>query len=85
MENELIVVVPSITNYKPTDLAFGDVKYIGDCIDRVLLAGSHDIPSSQRADELVRVKKLYERVRDGKVVHEYTCRVKNYAERGDLA
>ena len=84
-ENEIIVVVPDASTFNPTAPGYSDVKYISDCIDSVLVAASMSLPTQQRQEELSRIKMAHERIRDGKVVHEYACRVKNYPERFKLS
>ena len=43
------------------------------------------LPADQKKEELQRARRTHQEERNGGFVHEYRCRVKNYAERGTLA
>ena len=83
-EAEIIVVVPRVTKHTPPELK-EDITYASDRFDRVVMSTHTRLPADQKKEELVRVRRTHECARDGGVVHEYRCRVKNYPERGTLS
>ena len=83
-ESEIVVVVPTRDPGQPPHVQQA-LKYFNNKFDSLLSSTLGPLPASQKKEHLHRMKKTHELSRDGRVAHEFRCRVKNYPERATLS
>ena len=83
-DDEFILVVPSISNDTPTD-SLSALRDTHNKINTVLLESCSGLAPSDKKEQLSRLKQRHLLPRGSSSVYEFPVRIKNYAERDQIA